>query len=184
MTKSLSLKIGTISGFNTLKLSSTRAKPGMESGFKNILFGKSTACDRCYYQCLLTGFHPCKKKGYSLGIVSCSVLNMSCEARGSGFSVWPLAILEGPTQMHSTYVPLRKLCQTFESFYNNGIRVHDALTNSFQTIHGVVAQVIGDSPALAKIGMHNSHSSYFGCHRCGHKGVVWLRLRRTCAVSF
>ena len=117
-------------------------------------------------------FPPFKKKGYSLGIVSCSVLNMSCEARGSGFSVWPLAILEGPTQMHSTYVPLRKLCQTFESFYNNGIRVHDALTNSFQTIHGVVAQVIGDSPALAKIGMHNSHSSYFGCHRCGHKGVV------------
>ena len=117
-------------------------------------------------------FPPFKKKNYSIGVISCSVMNMSCDARGTGAHVWPLAILEGPSTLHSTYVPLRKLCQTFESFYYNGIRVHDALTNSFCTIHGVVAQVIADSPALAKIGMHNGHSSYFGCHRCGHKGVV------------
>ena len=117
-------------------------------------------------------FPPFKKKGYSLGIVSCSVLNMAFDGRGKWCSVWPMAVLEGPTQLHSTYVPLKKMCQAFESFYNNGIRVHDALTNSFQIIHGVVAQVIGDSPALAKIGMHNSHSSYFCCHRCGHKGVI------------
>ena len=117
-------------------------------------------------------FPPFKKKDYSIGVISCSVMNLSCDARGSGFHVWPLAILEGPAQLHSTYVPLRKLCESFESFYNDGIRVFDALTNSFQTIHGVVAQIIADSPALAKIGMHNGHGSYFCCHRCGHKGVV------------
>jgi len=117
-------------------------------------------------------FPPFKKKNYSIGVISCSVMNLSCLARGTGVHVWPLAILEGPAQLHCTYVPLRKLCQCFESFYNNGIRVHDALTNSFETIHGVVAQVIADSPALAKIGMHNGHGSYFACHRCGHKGVV------------
>ena len=117
-------------------------------------------------------FPPFKNKNYSIGVISCSVMNLSCDARGTGAHVWPLAILEGPSQLHSTYVPLRKLCQTFESFYDNGIRVHDALTKSFRTIHGVVAQVIADSPALSKIGMHNGHSSYFCCHRCGHKGVV------------
>ena len=39
-------------------------------------------------------------------------------------------------------------------------------------MHGVVAQVIGDCPALAKIGMHNGPSSYFSCHRCGFKGEI------------
>ena len=97
-------------------------------------------------------FPPFKSKSYSIGIISCSVMNLSCDARGTGFHVWPLAIMEGPAALHSTYVPLMKLCQSFESFYNNGIRVFDGLTSSFQTIHGVVAQVIGDSPALAKIG--------------------------------
>ena len=117
-------------------------------------------------------FPPFKSKSYSIGIISCSVMNLTCDARGTGFHVWPLAILEGPAVLHSTYVPLRKLCQSFESFYNNGIRVFDGLTSTFQTIHGVVAQVIGDSPALAKLGSYNGHGSYFCCHRCGFKGVV------------
>jgi len=46
------------------------------------------------------------------------------------------------------------------------------MTNSLVTVHGVLAQVIGDCPALAKIGMHNGPSSYFSCHRCGFKGVI------------
>ena len=117
-------------------------------------------------------FPPFKKKGYSVGIVSCAVLNLPSSFRNSGFNVWPLAILEGPGLLHSTYVPLRDLCQEIEGFFYNGIRVRDAFTNSLVTVHGVVAQVIGDCPALAKIGMHNGPSSYFSCHRCGFKGEI------------
>ena len=117
-------------------------------------------------------FPPFKKKGYSVGVVSCAVLNLPLSCRNRGFNVWPMAILEGPGLLHSTYVPLRPLCQRFEDFFNNGIRVLDALTHSMVTVHGVVAQVIGDCPALAKVGMHNGPSSYFSCHRCGFKGVI------------
>ena len=117
-------------------------------------------------------FPPFKKKGYSVGILSCAVLNLPASCRNKGFNVWPLAILEGPGLINSTYIPFRRLCQDFESFFYNGIRVRDAMTNSLVTVHGVLAQVIGDCPALAKIGMHNGPSSYFSCHRCGFKGVI------------
>ena len=117
-------------------------------------------------------FPPFKKKGYSVGVVSCAVLNLPFSCRNAGFNVWPVAIIEGPGLLHSTYAPLRDLCQQFESFFYNGIRVRDSYTNSQATVHGVVAQVIGDCPALAKIGMHNGPSSYFSCHRCGFKGVI------------
>ena len=104
--------------------------------------------------------------------MSCAVLNLPFSCRNAGFNVWPVAIIEGPGLLHSTYAPLRDLCQQIESFFYNGIRVRDSYTNSHVTVHGVVAQVIGDCPALAKVGMHNGPSSYFSCHRCGFKGVI------------
>ena len=117
-------------------------------------------------------FPPFKKKGYSVGVVSCAVLNLPSCSRNAAFNVWPIAIIEGPGLLHSTYAPFRELCQQFESFFYNGIRIRDSCTNSVVTVHGVIAQVIGDCPALAKIGMHNGPSSYFSCHRCGFKGVI------------
>ena len=116
-------------------------------------------------------FPPFKKSSsYSMGILSASVLNLSNENRAARGQSWPLAIIEGPKGVGPTYFALKDIFEQMAELYDSGMLVDDTLTKRQITVYASLALVIADNPALAKIGSHKGHSSYYSCHRCGHIG--------------
>ena len=116
-------------------------------------------------------FPPFKgKSSYSMGVLSASVLNLSNENRAARGNSWPLAIIEGPKGVGPTFFALKDVFEQMAEVYDTGILVEDALSKAQITVHAALALVIADNPALAKIGAHKGHSSYYSCHRCGHVG--------------
>ena len=116
-------------------------------------------------------FPPFKRNSsYSMGVLSASVLNLSNTNRAARGQSWPLAIIEGPKGVGPTFFALKDVFEQMAELYDNGMLVDDGLTKRQITVHAALALVIADNPALAKIGAHKGHSSYYSCHRCGHIG--------------
>jgi len=117
-------------------------------------------------------FPPFKSQEYSIGVVSVIPANLSVTDRANVSNLWPVVIIEGPNEPLHTLFLLEELCTEINNLENDGLLVFDSLTNTTLRVHATLGPVIADTPANSKIGDHTSHTGYFACILCRHRGSL------------
>ena len=120
----------------------------------------------------LDWFPPYKSRDYSIGVFTASPANLTCVERSQLWSMWVLAILEGPSEPKHCFHMLEQAFVEIKAIEENGIIVYDALSQSKIRVHATCALVAADIPACAKLGNLIGHGSFRACTACYYKGCV------------